>query len=576
MKKIAFLLCFFGITSLSLWNLNTQNTETQVAKSQPTERRNSDEGPAKPTETLANSSTAQGPTAFIEEETYDFVDSLSRVQTTTPPMEAKSRPLVRESNYMKKIDEITLEVMESKDEKSVKNQLGDDQVNRFTLRKTSFKYPYLIVEESLTVDSDGKETVHKVEALVADHLIVNLQPNADLKTANDELNDLNCSLGDKITENVYLVKIKGNPSIDNHFQKRELLNKIDHLTEIVEPDYFVTIVKMPDDSYRNKLWGMHNTGQTGGTNDKDIDAPEAWDKTTGSKSVLGAIIDTGVDRNHEDLKANMWTNPGEIAGNGKDDDGNGFIDDAHGWDFVNNDNNPYDDHSHGTHCAGSIGGVGNNGKGVVGVAWNLSMVGIKFLSGSGGGATSDAIKSVAYATKIGVDFTSNSWGGGGSSTSLKRAIEEAGKKGIGFIAAAGNHNGNNDSRPSYPASYDLDNVIAVGSHDHRGNKAGSSCYGKKSVDLFAPGVNIHSTVPGNRYATYSGTSMATPHVAGAYALVQSLNPDWTCKQIKETLMNSTDEEAGLKERCVTGGRLNAFQGSSDRTSQGKAHCGKSH
>ena len=131
--------------------------------------------------------------------------------------------------------------------------------------------------------------------------------------------------------------------------------------------------------------------------------------------------------------------------------------------------------------------------------------------------------------------------------SLKRAIEEAGKKGIGFIAAAGNHNGNNDSRPSYPASYDLDNVIAVGSHDHRGNKAGSSCYGKKSVDLFAPGVNIHSTVPGNRYATYSGTSMATPHVAGAYALVQSLNPDWTCKQIKETLMNSTDEEAGLKK-----------------------------
>ena len=133
------------------------------------------------------------------------------------------------------------------------------------------------------------------------------------------------------------------------------------------------------------------------------------------------------------------------------------------------------------------------------------------------------------------------------------------EKGIGFIAAAGNHNGNNDSRPSYPASYDLDNVIAVGSHDHRGNKAGSSCYGKKSVDLFAPGVNIHSTVPGNRYATYSGASMATPHVAGAYALVQSLNPDWTCKQIKETLMNSTDEEAGLKERCVTGGRLNVFK-----------------
>ena len=194
MKKIAFLLCFFGITSLSLWNLNTQNTETQVAKSQPTERRNSDEGPAKPTETLANSSTAQGPRAFIEEETYDFVDSLSRVQTTTPPMEAKSRPLVAESNYMQKIEEITLEVIESEKTLEMKDELNGDQLNRFTLRKTSFKYPYLIVGETLTVDSEGKETVHKVEALVADHLIVNLQSHVDLEMAKEELNDLNCSL----------------------------------------------------------------------------------------------------------------------------------------------------------------------------------------------------------------------------------------------------------------------------------------------------------------------------------------------------------------------------------------------
>ena len=559
MKKIAFLLCFFGITCLTLWNLNLQPSETQVSKSQPTEESNSDERPAKPTEVETRSNATDGPEAFIEEETDESMDNLLGPQVTSSPMQAENRPLVSESNYMQKIEDITLEVIESKKENPIKNELGGNKLNRFTLRKTSFKYPYLIVEESLTVDSEGKETVHHVEALVADHLIVNLQSHVDMEMAKEELNDLNCSLGDKITEGVYLVNIKGKPSIGNHFEKRELLNEIEHLVEIVEPDYFVTIVKMPNDSYRNKLWGMHNTGQTGGTNDKDIDGPEAWDKTTGSKNVLGAVIDTGIDRNHEDLKANMWTNPGEIAGNGKDDDGNGFIDDVHGWDFVNNDNNPHDDHSHGTHCAGSIGGVGNNGKGVVGVAWNVSMVGIKFLSRSGSGSTSDAIKSVAYATKIGVDFTSNSWGGGGSSSSLKRAIEEAGKKGIGFIAAAGNHNGNNDSRPSYPASYDLDNVIAVGSHDHRGNRASSSCYGKKSVDLFAPGVSIYSTVPGNRYATYSGTSMATPHVAGAYALVQSLNPDWTCKQIKATLMNSTDAEAGLKERCVTGGRLNAFK-----------------
>jgi subtilisin family serine protease len=557
MKKIAFFLCFFGITCITFWNLHVQPSETNVAKNQPSS--NSDEPQPNQHPVQAVKNETEGAEAFIDEATVDPLDDFLETQSTSSPSLAENRSVVAESNHMQKIDEITLEVLESERVTQTEGELNSVQNKRISLRKTSFKYPYLIVEESLSVNAEGKESVSKVEALVANHLIINLQPHVDLEMAKEELKDLNCSLGDKITEGVYLVNIKGKPSIKNHFEKRESLNQIDHLAEIVEPDYFVSIVKMPNDSYRNKLWGMHNSGQTGGTNDKDIDGPEAWDKTTGSKNVLGAVIDTGIDRNHEDLKANMWTNPGEIAGNGKDDDGNGFIDDVHGWDFANNDNNPHDDHSHGTHCAGTIGGVGNNGKGVVGVAWNVSMVGIKFLSGSGGGATSDAIKSVAYATKIGVDFTSNSWGGGGSSASLKRAIEEAEKKGIGFIAAAGNHNGNNDSRPSYPASYDLDNVISVGAHDHKGNRASFSCYGKKSVDIFAPGVNTYSTVPGNRYASYSGTSMATPHVAGAYALVQSLNPDWTCKQIKEALMNSTDAETGLKERCVTGGRLNVFK-----------------
>jgi subtilisin family serine protease len=190
----------------------------------------------------------------------------------------------------------------------------------------------------------------------------------------------------------------------------------------------------------------------------------------------------------------MWTNPNEIPNNGKDDDGNGYIDDVHGWDFANNDNNPHDDNSHGTHCAGTIGGVGNNGKGVVGVCWDVSMVGIKFLGRTGGGYLSDGVKSIAYGTKIGVNLTSNSWGGGGYSSTMKRAIDEANSKGIGFIAAAGNTRGNdNDRNPHYPSSYESANVISVGAHDHRGVSASFSCYGKKSVDLFAPGVNTLST-----------------------------------------------------------------------------------
>ncbi len=522
MKKFLLYLSFFAISCLTVWHLKVTPSEVQVTEtdstlrsSGPKQKKSEGQAPSTKPDLPPLRQDSQAPStkpdlpplrqdsqATLEPTDATSLEEMGETELERPSPSSSenvpSRPLVAESNYMKSIEEITLEVMESEKTLEMKDEVNGDQLKRISLRKTSFKYPYLIVEESLTVNSDGEETLDHAEALVADHLIVNLKPYVDLDMAKEELKDLNCSLGDKITEGVYLVNLEGKPSIEEHFEKRELLDEIEHLVEIVEPDFFITIVKMPNDSQMNRLWGLHNTGQTGGTQDKDLDGPEAWDKTTGSKNVLAAIIDTGIDRNHEDLKANMWTNPGEIAGNGKDDDGNGFIDDVHGWDFVNNDNNPHDDNSHGTHCAGTIGGVGNNGKGVAGVAWNVSMVGIKFLSGSGRGSSSDAIKSIAYATKIGVDFTSNSWGGGGSSTSMKRAIEEAGKKGIGFIAAAGNHNGNNDSRPSYPASYDLDNVIAVGANDHNGKKASFSCYGKNSVDLFAPGVNTYSTVPGNK------------------------------------------------------------------------------
>lgn len=560
MKKFVIYLCLFSVSCFTAWIIKNQPNKTILVEEKEKTDRKSQSVKENRLTTPERSGVKPNTGNKREEPTITDLPQLhiseEKEHTNKIPLRTPSVTPYSKSAHARIIKEITQEVL---DTKNLRPSVNTNIKQRVSLHKTSFKYPYLIVEESVKIDKTGEETVETAQALVADHLLVNLISGVDMEMAKVSLNDLNCSLGEKISEGVYLVNIKGEPSIEGHFEKRDLLGKIDEVIEIVEPDYFVTIVKTPNDNQFSKLWGIHNTGQTGGSNDKDIDGPEAWNISTGSKNVLGAVIDTGIDRNHEDLKANMWTNPGEIAGNGKDDDGNGYIDDIHGWDFANNDNNPFDDNSHGTHCAGTIGGVGNNKKGVAGVAWNISMVGIKFLSGSGGGATSDAIKSVAYATKIGVDFTSNSWGGGGSSTSLKKAIEEAGKKGIGFIAAAGNHSGNNDKNPSYPASYELDNVIAVGAHGNTGTKASFSCYGKKSVDLFAPGVNTYSTVPGNKYASYSGTSMATPHVAGAYALIQSKHPNWTCKQIKETLMNSTDPETSLKEKCVTGGRLNAFQ-----------------
>jgi subtilisin family serine protease len=475
-------------------------------------------------------------------------------QTIPKPQESESKSIVP-SRIKEVIEENTLAIEETK---IISQEKASDRQTRLSLIRTTFKYPLLILEETGNFSNPKKEKIESAQAQVAGHFIVRFLPSLQKEILQQRLHDVGCELGSSVGNDSYIVKIKEDPTIDLHFAKKEAVESLTNVIEEVEPDYFVTTVKLSDDTKLHDLWGMNNKGQTGGTEDKDIDAPEAWNLNTGSKDILVGVIDTGIDRNHEDLKANMWSNPKEIPGNGKDDDNNGYIDDVYGWDFYNNDNNPDDDDSHGTHCAGTIGGVGNNGKGVTGVCWNVSMVGIKFL-GNDGGYISDAIKSVTYATKIGVNLTSNSWGGGGYSSTLKRAINEANQKGIGFVAAAGNHNGNNDSKPSYPASYKSENVISVGASDHRGKKAYFSCYGKTSVDLFAPGVRILSTVPGNKYASYQGTSMAAPHVSGAYALVLSANPTWSVAQVKNALMNSTDAEAMLKEKCVTGGTLNIHE-----------------
>ncbi|MDA8775481.1 S8 family serine peptidase [Opitutales bacterium] len=475
------------------------------------------------------------------------------VQTYNQPDEQEpesKNPLI---NRIKEVvEENALAVEETK---IIPQEKASERQTRLSLIRTTFKYPLLILEEIGDFSNPKEEIVESAQAQVAGHFIVRFLPFLPKEILQQRLNEMGCELSSSVGDNAYLVKIKEEPTIELHFSKKEAVQSLTDLIEEVEPDYFLTTVKLSNDTRLHDLWGMNNEGQTGGTKDKDIDAPEAWEITTGSKDILVGVIDTGIDRDHEDLKANMWTNPNEIAGNGKDDDNNGYIDDVHGWDFYNNDNNPDDDDSHGTHCAGTIGGVGNNGKGVAGVCWNVSMVGIKFL-GNDGGYLSDAIKSVTYATKIGVNLTSNSWGGGGYSSTLKRAIDEADQKGIGFVAAAGNHNGNNDSSPSYPASYKSENVISVGASDHFGKKAYFSCYGKSSVDLFAPGVKILSTIPDNKYASFQGTSMAAPHVSGAYALLLSANPTWSVAQVKNALMNATDNEALLKEKCVTGGILN--------------------
>jgi serine protease len=331
--------------------------------------------------------------------------------------------------------------------------------------------------------------------------------------------------------------------------------------EYAEPNYIQYLDLTPNDSSFDQLWGLHNTGQTGGTAGADISAVAAWDITTGSMDVIVGVIDTGIDYTHPDLAANMWVNPGEIPGNGIDDDGNGYIDDVHGINAITNSGNPMDDHDHGTHVSGTIGAVGNNGAGVVGVNWNVSLVGMKFLSSGGSGTTADAIKCIDYAVALknsGVDIRvlSNSWGGGGFSQALEDSIVAANNADILFLAAAGNSSVNNDSSPHYPSSYDVPNVVAVASTDHNDAMSSFSNWGATSVDLGAPGSAILSTTVGGGYASYSGTSMATPQVAGAAALLLSYNDTLTVAELKSILMDSGDPIPALSGKTVSGRRLN--------------------
>ncbi|MBB1340761.1 MULTISPECIES: S8 family serine peptidase [Pseudoalteromonas] len=334
--------------------------------------------------------------------------------------------------------------------------------------------------------------------------------------------------------------------------------------EYVEPDYRVNIATAPNDPDFSKLWGLHNEGQSGGTADADIDALEAWSITTGGKDVVVGVIDTGVDHSHSDLTANMWINPNEIAGDGIDNDGNGYIDDVHGINAITNVGDPMDDQGHGTHVSGTIGAAGNNNNGVVGVNHEAAIVGCKFLDASGSGSTSDAIKCIDYMVSlknagVNVRVLNNSWGGGGFSQALADAITASEQADILFVAAAGNDAVDNDQNPHYPSNYEHESVLSVASTDRNDNMSDFSQWGLTSVDLAAPGSAILSTVPGNGYATYSGTSMATPHVAGVAALVLSLNPDLSTSELKQLLMDSGDDNAQLAGKTVSGKRLNANQ-----------------
>lgn len=326
-----------------------------------------------------------------------------------------------------------------------------------------------------------------------------------------------------------------------------------------EPDYIGHYAAVPNDTYFNLLWGMDNQGQTGGVKDADIDAPEAWDISTGSKEIIVAICDSGIDYTHPDLANNMWVNEAEKNGvAGVDDDNNGYIDDIYGYDFAGGDSDPEDNVEHGTHVSGTVGAVGNNGLGVAGVNWNVRLMACK-IGDTYGIPISAAIEGIEYAINMGAKVMNHSWGGYTYSQALYDTIQASQEAGLLFVAAAGNEYNDNDALPAYPASYDLDNIISVVATDDSDVKANFSNWGKTTTDLAAPGVNIYSTQPGGGYQYMSGTSMASPHVAGAAAFVWSVNPALTAAEVKQVLLDSVDKKSALQSLCVSGGRLNLHE-----------------
>ena len=311
-----------------------------------------------------------------------------------------------------------------------------------------------------------------------------------------------------------------------------------------EPNYIVHAILTPNDPSFSQLYGMTK-----------ISAPAAWNVTTGSANVVVGVVDTGVDYNHQDLAANMWSNPGGIGGCAAG---------TRGFNAITNTCTPLDDNDHGSHVSGTIGGVGNNGIGVAGVNWTVRIMGLKFLDATGSGSTADAIQAIDFAViakiaGINVRVLANSWGGGGFSQALLDEINKANTNGILFVAAAGNSGANNDSTPHYPSSYNAPNVISVAATDSADALASFSNYGATSVHLGAPGVSILSTTTNNTYSSFSGTSMACPHVAGVAALVLSVpvNASMTVAQLKSAILNNVDPIPSLTGMTTTGGRLNA-------------------
>jgi len=417
------------------------------------------------------------------------------------------------------------------------------------------KYPWVRVEEYRWRDPATGAMVEQRLEMVGDHLLVVASDEA----TEEEVEAWVAAMGGEVRAQLhplpaFLVAWK-TPTLAAHDRAFAWLSSPGSPFRVVEHDHHRQRASLPNDPGFGQQWAFENSGQAGGLAGADIRLLEAWALTRGRPEVVVAVVDDGIDLTHPDLAPNLWRNPGEIANNNHDDDGNGYADDIHGWNFYDNNANVQATSSHGTHVAGVIGAVADNQTGGVGVAPRVKLMPIKFLPATGPGFTSDAILAIQYGTNNGAHLSNNSWGGGGYSSVLHYVIEQASQRGRLFVAAAGNKGSNNDHIALYPASYNLPNILAVAATDSRDRLATFSNYGQTSVHLAAPGDAIWSTVVGGGYGYLSGTSMAAPMATGAAALLLSANPALTPAALRADLMASVEPIAALQGRVQAGGRL---------------------
>ncbi|MFM2243080.1 MAG: hypothetical protein RLZ97_1935, partial [Verrucomicrobiota bacterium] len=416
---------------------------------------------------------------------------------------------------------------------------------RVRIVEADFKYPLLRIEEAVTVDpANDKEIVTFLRASVADHLLLGLKPGVDASRAASAVRAVGYQVRAIEPDSHLLAVLPRFEEAADHDRATAELAALDEFINHAEPDYLVFPCAVPNDPgySQGKLWGLHNPGTSADSiADADIDAPEGWAIRKDAPDVVVAVTDTGIHYTHEDLRDNLWTHPS-----------NG----SHGFDAYDDDNDPMDVVGHGTHCAGTIGAQGNNGKGLTGVAWEVQLMAVRFL-GPNGGTTSDAIRAVNYSRQNGAHIINASWGGSGFSQSLFDAIKACGDAGIPFVAAAGNGGFDNDAAPHYPSSYKLGNVVAVSSTSKRDLLSSFSNHGKTSVDVGAPGSSIWSSTTGyDGYSFLAGTSMATPHVSGALALAMAHFPGEEMPRLIDRLYDSVDKIPALAGKTTSGGRLN--------------------